>query len=92
MNCYYQENIIDPTWFKELPYFLKLREIDLYAQINFAFGGFENVDDPWCRKYLLGRKGRIEAGIPYVNFDWSFFEKQVISRIEKSPNKLENKG
>ena len=76
MKGYYQENDIDSCWLKEIPYFLKLREIDLYAQINFAFGGFEKVDDPWCRKYLAGRKRRIVEGVPFVDFNWVSLTKQ----------------
>ncbi len=67
---YRGENWLDPDWLAELPHFLKFREIDLYAQILFSFGGAENVDHPWCQKYLLGRKERIEAGLPYLAFEW----------------------
>lgn len=67
---YRQENHLDPTWLDEIPYFLKLREIDLYAQILFSFGGFEHIDDPWCQYYMKGRKNKIESGSPYIEFDW----------------------
>jgi Ser/Thr protein kinase RdoA (MazF antagonist) len=67
---YCQENRIDPCWLAEMPHFLKLREIDLYAQILFSFGGEENVDDVWCQKYMRGRKEHLEAGLPTIDFDW----------------------
>jgi Ser/Thr protein kinase RdoA (MazF antagonist) len=67
---YRGENLLAPHWLAELPHFLKLREIDLYAQILFSFGGAENVDHPWCQNYLRGRKERIEAGLPYLEFEW----------------------
>jgi Ser/Thr protein kinase RdoA (MazF antagonist) len=71
MTGYRRENELDPSWLAEIPHFLKLREIDLYAQIYFAFGGFENVDDAWCQNYLKDRKRKIEADIPYIDFDWT---------------------
>jgi Ser/Thr protein kinase RdoA (MazF antagonist) len=71
LNGYSQENRLDPSWLAEIPHFLKLREIDLYAQIHFAFGRFENVADPWCQNYLRGRKRKIEENIPYIAFDWT---------------------
>lgn len=67
---YQQENNLDPKWLAEIPYFLKLREIDLYAQILFSFGGHELIDDPWCLNYMKGRGHRIETGLPYINFNW----------------------
>jgi Ser/Thr protein kinase RdoA (MazF antagonist) len=71
LRGYKSENDLAPKWLAELPCFLKLREIDLYAQIIFSFGGEQNVDDPWCQNYMNGRKERIEAGLPYIDFDWS---------------------
>ena len=69
LRGYSQENKLDPVWLKELPYFLKLREIDLYALIHFSFD-LENEDDPWVTGYMDGRKEHIDAGIPYIDFDW----------------------
>lgn len=67
---YREENTLDPAWLAEIPHFLKLREIDLYAQILFSFGGLENVDDDWCLNYLDGRAEKIAADVPYIDFDW----------------------
>jgi len=69
LRGYSQENKLDPIWLVELPYFLKLREIDLYALIHFSFD-LESEDDPWITGYMKGRKQRIDAGLPYINFDW----------------------
>ena len=69
LRGYKQENKLDPVWLAELPYFLKLREIDLYAIIHFSFD-LENEDDPWIKGYMEGRKQRIDAGLPYIDFDW----------------------
>jgi Ser/Thr protein kinase RdoA (MazF antagonist) len=71
LHGYRQENLLDPKWLIEIPNFLKLREIDLYAQILFSFGGAEHIDDPWCQKYMKGRKQKIESGSPYIDFNWN---------------------
>jgi len=71
LEGYSGENRLDPKWLAEIPYFLKLREIDLYAQIIHSFGGIENVDDPWCQSYLDGRREKIENALPFIDFDWS---------------------
>jgi Ser/Thr protein kinase RdoA (MazF antagonist) len=69
LRGYSQENNLNPIWLKELPYFLKLREIDLYAIIHFSFD-LENEDDPWITGFLDGRKERIDTGLPYIDFEW----------------------
>lgn len=61
---------LDSGWLREIPHFLKLREIDLYAVIHRSFD-VENLDDPWCVGYMRGRKERIEAGVPYVDVDFA---------------------
>jgi amicoumacin kinase len=53
LRGYSQENKLDPIWLVELPYFLKLREIDLYAMIHFSFD-LEQDNGPWprtCKKW-----------------------------------------
>jgi len=67
LHGYRQENNLDPKWFKEIPYFLKLREIDLYAVIHRSFD-VENIKDPWVAYYMRGRKQRIEEDIPFIDF------------------------
>ena len=68
LHGYSRENMLDPQWLTVLPYFLKLREIDLYAQIHFSFD-LNHLDD-WCRRYMAGRKEKIENEVPYLEFDW----------------------
>lgn len=68
LSAYRKENRLDPAWLKELPYFLKLREIDLFAAILFTMG--ENPEHPWCARYMKGRRGKIMQDIPYINYDW----------------------
>ena len=68
LRGYAEENKLPPRWLKEIPYFLKLREIDLYAQIKRQFENWE--DDAWCAHYMKDRQRRIEAGDPYIVFDF----------------------
>jgi Ser/Thr protein kinase RdoA (MazF antagonist) len=67
LRGYRREADLDPAWLAEIPYFLKLREIDLYAVIHRSFD-VENLDDPWCARYMHGRRERIEAGVPTIDF------------------------
>jgi amicoumacin kinase len=68
LSGYREENHLDPYWLKELPHFMKLREIDLYAAILFSFG--PEPEDRWCANYLNGRRFRIGQDVPYIEFDW----------------------
>lgn len=69
MRGYRRENSLDASWLREIPHFLKLREIDLYAIIHRSFGA-DYADDPWCARYMQGRKQRIEGDVPYLDFDF----------------------
>ncbi len=64
MPAYLAENSLDTAWMDEIPAFLKLREIDLYALIHRSFD-VEKLDDPWCKRYMDGRRERIEEGLPF---------------------------
>lgn len=69
LRGYGQENRIDPVWLQELPHFMKLREIELYAEVHFGFD-LEKDNGAWVRNYMDGRMERIEEGAPSVEFDW----------------------
>jgi len=69
---YREENRLDPRWLAELPHFLKLREIDLFAEILFMDG--ENPASPWSGRYLRGRREKIGNDVPVIDFDWSSLE------------------
>ena len=70
LKGYTGENRLDAGWLGEIPSFLKLREIDLYAAIHRSFD-VENLDDPWCIRFMDGRKQRIENGVPVIDFDFT---------------------
>jgi amicoumacin kinase len=70
LSAYRQENRLDPAWLTELPNFMKLREIDLFAAIHFSFEDGDHPDDPWCERYMNGRRERIEGDVPFIDYDW----------------------
>lgn len=69
LRGYRQHNQLDPAWLAEIPNFLKLREIDLYAIIHRSFD-VENLEEDWDIRYMTGRKEKIENDAPYINFDF----------------------
>ncbi|NLX08819.1 MAG: phosphotransferase [Chloroflexi bacterium] len=72
--CFWQgycaENTLDRGWLSEIPWFLKLREIDLYAALLRSFGSTEQINDPWPARYMRDRKRRIAEDVPVVEFDF----------------------
>jgi Ser/Thr protein kinase RdoA (MazF antagonist) len=68
MAGYRRENTIDPEWMKQIPYFLKLREIDLYIIIHRSCD-LDNLD-PWNSSYMRNRKHKIENDVPYVDMEF----------------------
>ena len=70
LRGYREENQLGERWLREIPSFLKLREIDLYAVIHRSFD-VENIDHPWVAMYMEGRKERIENEVPFIEFDFS---------------------
>ena len=69
LRGYGRENRLDVRWSDQLPHFLKLREIDLYAVIHRSLD-VENLDDWWCERFMDGRKERIERDRPVIDFDF----------------------
>ena len=70
LQGYAQENKLDPKWLKEIPHFLKIREIDLYAVIHRSFD-VNNITDSWVAGFMKGRKEKIEQDLPFLDFDFS---------------------
>ncbi|MGD9401159.1 MAG: phosphotransferase [bacterium] len=79
LPAYAAECSMQSRWLEEIPYFLKLREIDLYAVIHRSFD-VDNLDDPWCRRYMEGRRERIEEGVPFVDFSFPDLEVHLRQR------------
>lgn len=67
---YRTQNEVESWWLESIPDFLKLREIDLYAIIT-----RESADDEseWCKRFMEGKRERIENEIPVINLDFSSY-------------------
>jgi Ser/Thr protein kinase RdoA (MazF antagonist) len=70
LTGYCREFDLDEYWLQQIPIFLKLREIDLYSVILREFGT-NWQDDAWNAGYMHRRKEKIEAGTPYIEYDFS---------------------
>jgi Ser/Thr protein kinase RdoA (MazF antagonist) len=68
MKGYIQESSFDHNWLKQIPLFLRLREIIVYTGMHRS-ADLTNLDE-WSRDYLAQSKLRIEKGIPIVDV-WS---------------------
>jgi amicoumacin kinase len=72
LEGYRIEYSIEDRWLREIPHFLKQREIELYGVIYDAFGP-DPVEDEWCQTYMRGRKEKIEQDVPFIAMDsWQF--------------------
>jgi amicoumacin kinase len=75
LSGYSQENRLDPLWLKEIPWFFKLREIELFAAILFTFG--ESPSHSWSARFNQGRREKIEKDVPFCDFDWESLAKYL---------------
>lgn len=63
MNGYRRENTIDDFWLKQIPLFMKLRELDLYLLLlQEDASGYSD----WCRRFMDHRRESIENDSPLV--------------------------
>lgn len=65
---YRQEYHLDPVWLKQIPLFLRLREIDLAILIHRSMN-LEDLD-PWSASYMDGRREKILNQVPYCPLDY----------------------
>ncbi len=77
LRGYRRENHLDPAWLAEIPHFLKLREIDLYAVIHRSLGPGPYDDSPWVAHIMDGRRERLAADVPYVTFDFAALHQEM---------------
>ena len=68
MQGYSQESSLGERWLREIPYFLKLREIDLYIAIHRSMD-LNNLD-PWCASFMKNRREKILGDIPFVDINF----------------------
>jgi Ser/Thr protein kinase RdoA (MazF antagonist) len=73
LRGYRQANQLDPRWLKEIPGFLKLRELELYAVVHRDFD-VNHIDHRWVGRFMHERKQRIEQDAPFIDFDFEALE------------------
>ncbi len=76
LRGYVQSCPFDFAWLKEIPSFLKIREIELYAVMYRDFD-VNNIEDEWCARFMRNRKSRIENDVPYIDFDFESLSTQI---------------
>jgi len=76
LRGYVQACTLESPWFIEIPNFLKIREIELYAVMHRDFD-VNNIDDEWCARFMHNRKSRIENDVPYIDFDFESLSTQI---------------
>ena len=54
---------------KEIPHFLKIREIELYAVIHRDFDP-TNIEHDWLNRFMKNRKYNIENDVPFIDYDF----------------------
>ena len=66
---YRQELTITPFWLGQIPRFLKLKELCIYADLL----DHPQASEPgnWVGDFMRGRACRIEQDLPYVNLDFT---------------------
>src|SRR5215211_7891803 len=69
LHGYAKANSLEPKWLKEIPNFLKLREMELYAVAHRDFD-VNNIDDWWMARFMQDRKYKIENDVPFIDFDF----------------------
>jgi amicoumacin kinase len=69
LRGYRQEHRLDPKWLQEMPVFLKMREMELYAVLHRDFD-VSDIHDPWCARFMRDRKYKIEHEVPFIDFDF----------------------
>ncbi len=68
LKGYMTENAIDSFSIKQLPHFLKLLELSIYAQLYKRYD--PNDADSWVGKFMLNRRARIENDLPYTGMNF----------------------
>jgi Ser/Thr protein kinase RdoA (MazF antagonist) len=68
LKGYLSEKPLSGFWLRQLPHFLKLLEIAVYAALYKAYtqGGMGG----WGGKFMRGRQARVEGDIPYLGLDF----------------------
>ena len=68
---------VSSFWISQLPHFLKLLEIGLYAMLYREYD--TSTADWWVSRFMPGRRERIEQDLPYVELDFEVIFNRVLS-------------
>ncbi len=68
LSGYRTENELSPYWQEKIPYFLKLKELCIYASLI----DHPDIDHPdgWVGRFMRGRAERIANDLPYVDIEF----------------------
>lgn len=66
MEGYRRENTLDERWLREIPYFLKQRETNLYIVLNAV--GYTQGEN-WSGLFMENRRQRILEDVPFVEIE-----------------------
>jgi Ser/Thr protein kinase RdoA (MazF antagonist) len=77
LEGYLHENSLAGVWIERLPLFLKLLEVEIYADLakDYAAG----KTGSWSSLFMPGRDRRIEKDVPYVNIDFLEIYRRVVA-------------
>jgi Ser/Thr protein kinase RdoA (MazF antagonist) len=69
LSGYRQENDLSTFWLRQIPRFLKLKELCIYATLI----GHPDIEltDTWVGRFMCGRPERVANDIPYVDIDFT---------------------
>ncbi|MEO3945278.1 phosphotransferase [Gorillibacterium sp. CAU 1737] len=71
MKGYLHENPLDESWIKQIPLFLRLRELIVYIGAFRNWDGvdetFSNSDNGWFKDWIAESRARIENEVPIVD-------------------------
>ncbi|MBN1581085.1 MAG: phosphotransferase [Anaerolineae bacterium] len=69
LRGYDTKNDLDPAWLRQIPHFLKARELAIYSAIYAAYGGPDDFEG-WDISFMNGRKEKIANDVPYIDLDF----------------------
>ena len=70
LRGYQQVYSLDSQWLQEIPAFLKVREIVLYAAMYRDYD-VRTIDDEWAARFMRDRQYKIEHDVPFIDFDFT---------------------
>ena len=76
LHGYLRHCSLDLNNLNEIPYFLKIRELELYAVIHRDFN-LPEIDNPWISRFMENRKYNIENDVPFIDFDFGSLKSMI---------------